>query len=133
VIPGLCRIFPNGGEGWLPTSCELQRRLMPLHVCLSGIDPAALKYALSLRGFMHPTTRLPIVPLDEPAKAAINEAVAGIREHEFAPIDGQHRMMGPLGASDLCKPYIADAVSPSNSYTPSTIFADATLVPNSRK
>jgi 4-hydroxy-tetrahydrodipicolinate synthase len=38
---------------------------------------------LSLLGLMHPGTRLPIVQLDGPAKAAVARAVAGIDEDLF--------------------------------------------------
>ena len=84
VTPDLCRaIFSNPKQGHLETARYLQRRLAPLESCLSKEGPAALKYALSLLGLMHPGTRLPIVQLDGPAKAAVARAVAGIDEDLF--------------------------------------------------
>jgi 4-hydroxy-tetrahydrodipicolinate synthase len=85
VAPDVCRmIFSNWRQGLLQTARDLQRQLAPLEACLSANNPAALKYALSLLGFMHPDTRLPIVELDEPAKAALARAVAGIDERQLA-------------------------------------------------
>jgi 4-hydroxy-tetrahydrodipicolinate synthase len=81
VMPGLCRaIFSSLKQGRLQTARYLQMRLAPLESGLSKESPAALKYALSLLGLMHSGTRLPIVQLDGPAKAAIARAVAGIDE-----------------------------------------------------
>src|SRR5581483_10841018 len=84
IAPDLCRrIFSNERQGRLQIACALHRQLMPLQICLSGINAPALKYALSLLGFMYPDTRLPIVELDETAKAAVARAVAGIDEHQL--------------------------------------------------
>jgi dihydrodipicolinate synthase/N-acetylneuraminate lyase len=49
---------------------------MPMASLLAGGHPAALKYALSLLGSMQPTTRLPIVQLNDTAKAAVANAIA---------------------------------------------------------
>jgi 4-hydroxy-tetrahydrodipicolinate synthase len=66
----------------------LQRQIGPLEACLAGNNPAALKYALSLLGFIHPDTRLPIVGLDEPSKAAVAKIIAGIDQRQFAAAVG---------------------------------------------
>src|SRR5262249_54878909 len=59
VAPELCRmIFSSCRMGRLQTASGLQKRLVPLQACLSGINVAALKYALSLLGLMRPATRL---------------------------------------------------------------------------
>jgi 4-hydroxy-tetrahydrodipicolinate synthase len=90
VTPDLCRaIFSRSRQGHLQIACALQRRLLPLQACLSGINVAALKFALCLLGLIDPGTRLPIVELDAPAKAAVAKAVAGIdAHHQLAPVDG---------------------------------------------
>jgi 4-hydroxy-tetrahydrodipicolinate synthase len=81
VMPDLCRaVFSGCRQGRLQTARYLQKRLAPLEACLSKESPAALKYALSLLGLMRPTTRLPLVELDEAAKAAVDRAVAGIAD-----------------------------------------------------
>jgi 4-hydroxy-tetrahydrodipicolinate synthase len=66
----------------------LQKRLIRLQACLCRESPAALKYALSLLGLMHPTTRLPIVELDETAKAAVARALIEVDEHQLTLVDG---------------------------------------------
>lgn len=89
VMPSPCqKIFSGIRHGRLQAARDLQRQLMPLQACLSEDNPAALKYALSLLGLMHPTTRLPIVELDEPAKAAVAIALTGIDEYQPATADG---------------------------------------------
>lgn len=83
VMPGLCqKIFSSCRHGRWQAARDLQRRLAQLEACLSRENPAALKYALSLLGIMHPTTRLPIVELDGPAKAAVAIALAGLDEDQ---------------------------------------------------
>jgi 4-hydroxy-tetrahydrodipicolinate synthase len=58
---------------------------------LSKESPAALKYALSLLGLMSPRTRLPIVELDDTAKADVATAIAAISDTDLAsPVDGWH-------------------------------------------
>lgn len=84
VAPDLCRvIFSNLRQGRLQTARYLQKRLVPLESCLSGECPAALKYALSLLGLMKPATRLPLVELDEAARAAVTKAVATIADEDL--------------------------------------------------
>ena len=60
----------------LQSARRLQERLDELATCLSNDVPSALKYVLSLLGLMHPSTRLPIVELDESAKARVARALA---------------------------------------------------------
>jgi 4-hydroxy-tetrahydrodipicolinate synthase len=79
VTPDLCgALFSNLKQGHLQTARALYKRLAPLEYCLSNESPAAAKYALSLLGLMHPGTRLPMVQLDDPEKAAVANAIAGI-------------------------------------------------------
>jgi 4-hydroxy-tetrahydrodipicolinate synthase len=81
VTPDLCQtIFSNLKQGRLQTARYLQKRLMPLEASLANESPAALKYALSMLGFMYPNARLPIVALDEHAKAAVANALASLDE-----------------------------------------------------
>ena len=85
VVPDVCRmIFSNWRQGMLQTARDLQRQIEPLEACLSANNPAALKYALSLLGFIHPDTRLPIAGLDEPSKAAVAKIIARIDQRQFA-------------------------------------------------
>ncbi|MHB0773883.1 4-hydroxy-tetrahydrodipicolinate synthase [Bradyrhizobium sp. 1.29L] len=78
VRPDLCQaIFCSVRQGRFQTAQFLQEKLAPLESCLSKESPAALKYALSFLGLMHPGTRLPIVELDEAARAVVAKAVAG--------------------------------------------------------
>jgi 4-hydroxy-tetrahydrodipicolinate synthase len=84
VTPDLCRaIFSSCRQGRLQAARYLQKRLELLGACLSQDHPAALKYALSLLGLMHPMTRLPLVELDEPAKATVARAIVGIADEDL--------------------------------------------------
>ena len=62
----------------------LQSRLAPLTAALTKESPAALKYALSLLGFMSPATRLPIVELADAGKAEVASAIAEIGDEDLA-------------------------------------------------
>jgi 4-hydroxy-tetrahydrodipicolinate synthase len=92
VAPDLCRaIFSSCRKGRMQTARYLQHRLAPLIASLSRESPAALKYALCLLGFMAPNTRLPIVELDDSAKAAVANAIAEIRDEDIAcPSESWH-------------------------------------------
>ena len=68
----------------MPSARYLQSRLAPLTAALAKESPAALKYALSLLGFMHPNTRLPIVELGAEAKAEVASVIAGIDDEDLA-------------------------------------------------
>jgi 4-hydroxy-tetrahydrodipicolinate synthase len=84
VAPDLCRtIFSSCRQGRLQSARYLQKRLVQLESCLSRESPAALKYALSLLGLMQPDTRLPIVELDQAAKAEVARALAAIADEEL--------------------------------------------------
>lgn len=84
VTPELCQaIFSSCSEGRFQTARHLQDRLAPLTALLTQQIPAGLKYALCLLGLMRPTTRLPIIELDDAAKAAVARAIAEIGEEEL--------------------------------------------------
>jgi 4-hydroxy-tetrahydrodipicolinate synthase len=84
VAPELCQaIFSSCRQGRLQTARYLQNRIARLTAALSRDNPAALKYALCLLGFMSPTTRLPIVELADAAKAEIAGALAEIGDEDL--------------------------------------------------
>jgi 4-hydroxy-tetrahydrodipicolinate synthase len=81
VAPDLClAMYSSSRQGRLQSARYLQHRLAPLTTALSRESPAALKYAMSLLGFMSPGTRLPIVELADAAKAEVAGAIAAIDE-----------------------------------------------------
>jgi 4-hydroxy-tetrahydrodipicolinate synthase len=86
--PLLRSFFSNLTQGRLQIARYLQKRLAPLEAFLSNDIPAAVKYALSLLGLMDSGTRLPIVPLAGPAKAAIAKAIAGIDDDLAGAAEG---------------------------------------------
>jgi len=87
VAPELCRaIFSSCRQGQFQSARDLQQRLGPLQAALARDCPAALKYALSLLGLMRPTTRLPLVELDAPAKAAVARAIASIADEDLIEV-----------------------------------------------
>jgi 4-hydroxy-tetrahydrodipicolinate synthase len=89
IAPDLCRtIFSNCRQGRLQSARDLQKRLVPLETCLAKESPAALKYALSLLGLMRPDVRLPIVELDEAAKAEVTRAFTAISDEELIDVAG---------------------------------------------
>jgi 4-hydroxy-tetrahydrodipicolinate synthase len=92
VAPDLCQaIFSSCRQGRLQSARYLQSRLAPLTAALVKESPAALKYALCLLGFISPTTRLPIVELDEAGKAEVASAIAEIGDEDLAcPIERWH-------------------------------------------
>lgn len=77
VAPRLCAEFQRAClNGDYATALKLQDKLMPLHHALFiETNPAPAKYALSLLGKCADTVRLPMVPLSEPTKAAVREAM----------------------------------------------------------
>jgi 4-hydroxy-tetrahydrodipicolinate synthase len=84
IAPDLCRmVFSSSQQGRPQSARYLQRRLASLEACLARESPAALKYALSLLGLMQPDTRLPIVQLNEAAKAEVAKALAAIADEEL--------------------------------------------------
>ena len=70
------------------TARYLQKRVLPLEACLARDNPAALKHALGLLGLINPETRLPLIGLDEPAKAAVARALAAIADEDLAEVAG---------------------------------------------
>jgi 4-hydroxy-tetrahydrodipicolinate synthase len=92
IAPDLCQaIFKSCRQGRLQSARYLQSGLTPLTAALTRENPAALKYALCLLGFMSPTTRLPICELDEAAKAEVAGAITEIGDEDVAcPIENWH-------------------------------------------
>ena len=85
VAPDLCRvIFSSLHQGRMQTARHLNRRLLTLEACLSQQNPAAVKYALSLLGLMDPDVRLPMVELDDAAKAEVARAVSGMADEDLS-------------------------------------------------
>jgi 4-hydroxy-tetrahydrodipicolinate synthase len=79
IAPELClAVFSSCRQGRLQSARYLHNRLVRLTASLAKESPAALKYALYLLGLMRPNTRLPIVELDESAKAEVASAIAEI-------------------------------------------------------
>jgi len=101
IAPDLCwAIFSSCRQGRLQSARYLQSRLAPLTAALAKESPAALKYALWLLGLMSPNTRLPIVELDDAAKAEVASAIAGIGDEDLAcPIESRHGRRFPEDAT----------------------------------
>jgi len=104
VAPDLCRtIFLNCQHGRLHSARHLRSRLARLTAALARESPAALKYALYLLGHMSPTTRLPLVELDDLAKAEVASAIAGIADEDVAcPVE--NRSAPRLGKDSAARP-----------------------------
>jgi len=77
VAPRLCAEFQGAClKGDYATALKLQDKLMPLHQALFiEASPAPTKYALSVLGKCAETVRSPIVPVSEPTKAAVRDAM----------------------------------------------------------
>jgi 4-hydroxy-tetrahydrodipicolinate synthase len=77
VAPRLCGEFQRAClKGDYAAALKVQDKLMPLHHAMFiETNPAPAKYALSLLGKCEDTVRLPMVPLTEPTKAAVREAM----------------------------------------------------------
>jgi 4-hydroxy-tetrahydrodipicolinate synthase len=77
VAPRLCAEFQSAClRGDYAAGLMLQDKLMPLHQALFiETSPAPTKYALSVLGKCAETVRLPIVPVSEPTKKAVREAM----------------------------------------------------------
>src|SRR5882757_5913085 len=81
LMPELCQaVDASFRQGRLQSARYLFSRLLPVAGLLAEEDPAALKYALSLLGLMRPVTRLPIVPLNDAARAGLARAIAGLAD-----------------------------------------------------
>lgn len=77
IAPRLCAEFQNAClRGDFATALELQDRLMPLHeVLFLETNPSPAKYALWQLGMCSAETRLPLVPLKEATKRAVDDAL----------------------------------------------------------
>ena len=77
VAPALCAQMQNATlMGDFATALEITDRLMPLHIAIF-LEPglAGAKFGLSLLGKCSDELRLPLVPLSEPTKTAIRDAM----------------------------------------------------------
>jgi 4-hydroxy-tetrahydrodipicolinate synthase len=74
VAPRLCAEFQNAClAGDYKKALALQDRLMPLHdILFVETNPAPVKYAVSRLGLCTPDMRLPMVPLSDASKSAID-------------------------------------------------------------
>ena len=77
VAPRLCSEFQAAClRGDFAGALKIQDKLTPLHINLFiESNPAPVKYALSLLGKMSDTLRLPMVPVTEPTKKAVRDAM----------------------------------------------------------
>ena len=78
IAPRLCAEFQNAClRGDYAAALELQDRLMPLHdVLFIETNPSPAKYALWRLGMCAPDSRLPLVPLRDSTKRAVDDALA---------------------------------------------------------
>ncbi len=78
VAPRLCAEFQNAClKGDYKTALALQDRLMPLHdVLFVETNPGPVKYATSRLGFCSAEMRLPMVPVSEATKQAVDAVLA---------------------------------------------------------
>jgi 4-hydroxy-tetrahydrodipicolinate synthase len=92
IAPELCQaVFSSCRLARPQTARYLQDRLIPLMAALTNENPAALKYALFLLGFMSPATRLPLVELTDDAKAEVASALAAIGDEDIGcPDERRH-------------------------------------------
>ncbi len=77
VAPRLCADFHRAWQrGDAASALAIHDKLMPLHTNLfMESNPAPIKYALSLLGKMEETLRLPMVPVSEPTRVAVRQAM----------------------------------------------------------
>jgi 4-hydroxy-tetrahydrodipicolinate synthase len=77
VAPRLCAEFQNAClAGHFAKALQLQDRLMPLHDALFlETNPSPAKYALWRLGFCETEARLPLVPLQDATKRAVEQAM----------------------------------------------------------
>jgi 4-hydroxy-tetrahydrodipicolinate synthase len=78
VAPRLCAEFQEATlAGDFKTALSIQDRLFPLHEALFvETSPGPVKYATSKLGFGTADTRLPLVPVSDATKAAVDQAMA---------------------------------------------------------
>ena len=88
VAPRLCADFQNAClSGDYSRALEIHDRLMPLHEALFvETNPGPVKYAAYRLGLCKPDARLPMVPLSDAAKAAVDAALdkVGLLQREAA-------------------------------------------------
>ena len=86
LFPGLCDDIHEGCiMGNLVDSRQIAARLAALSAVLAGDSPvAALKYGMSLSGFIRPGVRLPLVELGEDARKVVAQAMAATVEPDHA-------------------------------------------------
>src|ERR1700734_3404228 len=77
VAPRLCSEFHLAWQkGDSKAALAIHDKLMPLHTNLFiDSNPSPVKYALSLLGKMEETLRLPMVPVSEPTRVAVRNAM----------------------------------------------------------
>jgi 4-hydroxy-tetrahydrodipicolinate synthase len=77
VAPRLCAEFQNAClAGDFKKALALQDRLMPLHeVMFIESNPGPVKYAVSRLGFGTGEMRLPMVPISESARKAVDHVL----------------------------------------------------------
>jgi len=80
VAPRLCAEFQNAClAGDFAKALQLQDRLMPLHDALFlETNPSPAKYALWRLGFCETEARLPLVPLQDATKRAVEQAMVKV-------------------------------------------------------
>ena len=88
IAPRLCAEFQNAClAGDFKRALELHDRLMPLHDALFvETSPGPVKYAASRLGLCKPGTRLPLAPISEQTKTAVDAALekTGLLQREAA-------------------------------------------------
>lgn len=80
VAPALCAEFQNAClAGDFVKARSIHERLMPLHEALFiETSPGPVKYAASLLGLCSPEVRLPLAPIAESSKRAVEEAMISV-------------------------------------------------------
>ncbi|MGB3719301.1 MAG: 4-hydroxy-tetrahydrodipicolinate synthase [Proteobacteria bacterium] len=80
VAPALCAEFQNAClAGDFVKARSIHEQLMPLHDALFiETNPGPVKYAASLLGLCSPEARLPLAPLSEASKRAVEEAMISV-------------------------------------------------------
>ena len=88
VAPALCAQFQAAmAKGDYAKALKLQDQLMPLHDALFvETNPGPVKYATSLLGFGSPECRLPMAPISDASKKAVDAAMisAGVLQIKAA-------------------------------------------------
>jgi 4-hydroxy-tetrahydrodipicolinate synthase len=80
VAPKQCADLQNAWKkGDIKTFGQLRDRLMPLHDSLFvETNPGPVKYAVSMLGRAHPSTRLPLAPISGATKERVTEAMRSV-------------------------------------------------------